>query len=139
LRIHRQLSVEADEPKGRQSQDVLDDIVAHFHRSHMPKKLSNPATWPFVVQEHLVMWGKCIRYQRLRQQITGTKLCSRLGISRTTLYRIEQGSPSASVGIDVTALPVLGIAVQAIPVLYADLWQEGPTCVLPNFREAMHS
>lgn len=89
----------------------------------MPKKLAAAHTWPTLVQERLVMWGMCIRTQRLRQRITVADLSARLGVSRTTLMRLEQGDPGAGAGAYLTALLVLGVADQATPALPASLWQ----------------
>jgi transcriptional regulator with XRE-family HTH domain len=89
----------------------------------MPKKLSTDEAWPTLVQERLVTWGKCIHAQRLQQRITGADLCARLGISRATLRRLEQGSPDASAGAYLTALLVLGLADHATPALPAAFWQ----------------
>lgn len=89
----------------------------------MPKRLSTAEMWPTLVQERLAMWGKCIHAQRLQQRITAADLCARLGISRTTLRRLEQGDPSAGVGAYLSALLTLGLADQAIPSLSPALWQ----------------
>jgi transcriptional regulator with XRE-family HTH domain len=89
----------------------------------MPKKLSTTEAWPTLVQERLAVWGKCIRTQRLRQRITVADLSSRLGISRTTLLRLEKGDPGAGAGAYLTALLALGIADHAVPALPAELWQ----------------
>ncbi|NRR32072.1 helix-turn-helix transcriptional regulator [Oxalobacteraceae bacterium] len=89
----------------------------------MPKKLSKPETWPTLVQERLNAWGKCIKTQRLRQRIPVADLAARLGISRTTLLRLEKGDPGAGAGAYLTALLALGVADQAVPALPAGLWQ----------------
>ena len=89
----------------------------------MPKKLSKPETWPTLVQERLTSWGKCINTQRLRQHIPAADLSARLGISRSTLLRLEKGDPGASAGAYLSALLVLGIIDQAAPALPAELWQ----------------
>ena len=89
----------------------------------MPKKLSKTETWPTLVQERLTIWGKAIRTQRLRQRITIADLSTRLGISRTTLRRLEKGDPGAGAGAYLTALLVLGIVDTAAPGLPVDLWQ----------------
>lgn len=89
----------------------------------MPKKLSTAASWPTLVQERLTVWGACINTQRLRQRITVADLSARLGISRTTLLRLEKGDPGAAVGAYLTALLALGIFDQAVPALPAELWQ----------------
>jgi len=89
----------------------------------MPKKLSKAESWPTLVQERLTIWGKCINTQRLRQRITAADLSARLGISRTTLLRLENGDPGAGAGAYLTALLALGIVDQAAPALPAELWQ----------------
>jgi transcriptional regulator with XRE-family HTH domain len=89
----------------------------------MPKKLSNAEAWPTLVQERLAVWGRAIRAQRLRQRITATDLCARLGVSRATLRRLEQGDPGAAAGAYLTALLALGLADQAAPALPGVLWQ----------------
>lgn len=89
----------------------------------MPRKLSSTETWPTLVQERLIVWGKCINTQRLRQRITVADLSTRLGISRTTLLRMEKGDTGASAGAYLTALLTLGIVDQAAPALPAELWQ----------------
>lgn len=89
----------------------------------MPDKLSTTDAWPTLVRERLTIWGNGIRVQRLRQRITVADLCERLGISRTTLLRLERGEPGASAGAYIAALLVLGIVDQAAPSLPPDLWQ----------------
>jgi transcriptional regulator with XRE-family HTH domain len=91
----------------------------------MPKKLSSAENWPTLVQDRLTEWGKCINTQRLCQRITVADLSARLGISRTTLVRLEKGDPGAGAGAYLTALLALGILDQAAPALQAELWQGG--------------
>ena len=89
----------------------------------MPKKISRSDDWPTLVQERLTTWGKCINTQRLRQRVTVADLSARLGISRTTLVRLEKGDVGAGAGAYLTALLALGIFDQAAPTLPAELWQ----------------
>lgn len=89
----------------------------------MPKKLSTTEPWPTLVQDRLTIWGTCINTQRLRQRITVADLSARLGVSRTTLLRMEKGDAGASAGAYLTALLALGIVDQAVPALPAELWQ----------------
>jgi len=89
----------------------------------MPKKLSKAESWPTLVQERLTAWGRCISTQRLRQRITVADLSARLGISRTTLLRLEKGDPGAGAGAYLTALLALGIIDKAAPALPVELWQ----------------
>jgi transcriptional regulator with XRE-family HTH domain len=89
----------------------------------MPKKISAIEGWPTLVEERLAMWGKCIRTQRLRQRITVDDLSSRLGVSRTTLLRLEKGDAGAGAGAYLTALLALGVVDTAAPALPEALWQ----------------
>lgn len=89
----------------------------------MPKKLTMTETWPTLVQERLSIWGRCIHTQRLRQRITVADLSTRLGVSRTTLLRLEKGDPGAGAGAYLTALLALGVADRAVPALPRELWQ----------------
>lgn len=89
----------------------------------MPKKIADANTWPTIVLERLVVWGRCIQTQRLQQRIKAEDLCARLGISRATLRRLENGDPGAGVGAYLTALMVLGLADQLTPSASPSLWQ----------------
>jgi transcriptional regulator with XRE-family HTH domain len=89
----------------------------------MPKKLSTTEQVPTLVRERLTVWGKCISAQRRRQRIPAADLSARLGVSRTTLFRLENGDPGAGIGAYLTAMLVLGILDQAAPPLAHDLWQ----------------
>ena len=42
--------------------------------------------------------GERLRLARLRRKISTTVAAARVGVSRTTLYRAEQGDPNVSVG-----------------------------------------
>lgn len=89
----------------------------------MPKKIANANAWPTLVLERLLIWGKCIQTQRLQQRIKAEDLCARLGVSRATLRRLENGDPGAGVGAYLTALMILGMADQLTPSVSPDLWQ----------------
>lgn len=75
----------------------------------MPKKLLSPAEVPTLVLERLRGWGNLIRHARLRQKLRAQDLCRRMGISATTLRRMENGDPGASASHYLTALMVLGV------------------------------
>lgn len=64
---------------------------------------------PLPVVRALKKLGRDIRHARLRRRIPTTLMAKRALISRTTLSRIEQGSPSASLGAYATVLFVLGL------------------------------
>jgi transcriptional regulator with XRE-family HTH domain len=88
----------------------------------MPKKTLPASAVPTLVQERLTIWGKCIRKQRITQNLQANDLCSRMGISDATLRRLENGDPGAGTGIFLTALLVLGILDLTVPVPDEQLW-----------------
>ncbi|MES2257724.1 MAG: helix-turn-helix transcriptional regulator [Pseudomonadota bacterium] len=75
----------------------------------MPKKLLISDEVPTLVLERLRGWGILIRNTRQIQQMRAQDLCTRLGISRTTLRRLEQGDPGAGAGLYLNVLMTLGV------------------------------
>jgi len=57
--------------------------------------------------EILETMGEQIKMARLRRRITAELAAERAGISRATLWAVEKGSPSVSVGIYAAALHAL--------------------------------
>ncbi len=53
--------------------------------------------------------GEDIRYARIRRKFTMGDLSKRSGISRSTLDKVEKGSPSVAIGIYARVLFLLGI------------------------------
>lgn len=53
--------------------------------------------------------GEDIRYARIRRKFTMSDLSKRSGISRSTLDKVEKGSPSVAIGIYARVLFLLGI------------------------------
>ena len=88
----------------------------------MPKKILSAHAVPTLVQERLTIWGKCIRKQRIIQNLQAGDLCSRMGISDATLRRLEKGDPGAGTGIFLTAFLVLGILDLTALVPDEQLW-----------------
>lgn len=88
----------------------------------MPRKMLSADAVPSLVTERLTIWGRAIRTQRVRQRITADQLCTRIGISRATLSRVERGDPAVNVAGYMTAFLVLGILDEAMPPLSAALW-----------------
>ena len=91
-------------------------------KAFMPRKLLSAESVPSLVSERLTIWGKAIRTQRVRQRMTADQLCVRVGISRATLSRIEQGDAAVNVAGYMTAFLVLGILDEAMPPLHPMLW-----------------
>lgn len=53
--------------------------------------------------------GERLKIARLRRQITTLLMAERVGVSRDTLHRLEQGDPNIAFGTYVRALRVLGL------------------------------
>jgi hypothetical protein len=72
----------------------------------------NPAvlTVPIPVARALRKLGHDIRDARRRRRIPVAVMAARASISRTTLSKVEKGSPGVSLGIYATVLFVLGLA-----------------------------
>jgi transcriptional regulator with XRE-family HTH domain len=92
----------------------------------MPKKLLAPKAMSALVIERLKVWGKCVRTQRVTQNIPALHLCARVGISDATLRRVERGDPGVGVGTYLTTLMVLGILDVAAPMPDILYWSTDP-------------
>lgn len=53
--------------------------------------------------------GKMIRLGRLRRKLTAQELAERVGVSRSTLQRIEKGDPKVEFGLMLEAAAIVGI------------------------------
>lgn len=81
----------------------------------MPKKIVVDPFLSAGVVSRLVQWGKIIRTQRVRTKVTAGDFCGRIGISLSTLRRLEAGDPAVSVGSYLSALSALGVLDLAVP------------------------
>ncbi len=74
--------------------------------------MKSPAnhTLPRVARESLVKLGKDIAVARKKRRISTVSMAERAFISRGTLYKVERGEPSVSMGIYATVLAILGLA-----------------------------
>lgn len=68
----------------------------------------------------LVTLGENIRLARLRRKLTTEQVAERAGIGRKTLYGIELGSPSVSMGNYLQVLFVLGLQNDIVNVAAND-------------------
>lgn len=57
----------------------------------------------------LTEMGENIKLARLRRKLTTEQISERAGISRSTLWQVEKGEPSVSLGIYLKVLFVLGL------------------------------
>ncbi|WP_080903100.1 helix-turn-helix domain-containing protein [Parabacteroides sp. Marseille-P3160] len=53
--------------------------------------------------------GENIKFARLRRKLTAEQVAERAGISRSTLWQVEKGLPSVSMGTYAQVLFVLGL------------------------------
>jgi hypothetical protein len=91
----------------------------------MPRKLTPHEAVPTIIEERLIVWGRCIRAQRASQRITSPDLARRMNVSRATLQRLERGDPGAAASLYLRAFVVLGILDIAAPVPPDRLWADG--------------
>jgi DNA-binding XRE family transcriptional regulator len=117
---------------------VLFNIILNLWREiDVPKKILQPEAMPTLVQERLHLWGSCIKTQRITQQIRREDLCRRMGISDSTLRRLESGDTRPSIGLYFAALYVLGMLDVVVPALPQNLWNStGRRRVRPLAKEA---
>lgn len=73
------------------------------------QKLSTESPVPIPVRRAIRKLGQDIRDARLRRRIPTQILAERASISRTTLYKVENGDVNVSMGIYATILFVLGL------------------------------
>ena len=65
---------------------------------------------PRAARQALAKLGADIAVARKKRRISTVSMAERAFISRGTLYKVERGSPSVSMGIYATVLAILGLA-----------------------------
>jgi len=65
--------------------------------------------------------GENIKLARLRRRISSEQMAERTGTSRKTIYNIEQGSPSVSIGSYLQVLFVVGLEKDLLKVAGEDI------------------
>ena len=58
--------------------------------------------------DELAIMGEQIKLARLRRSLSATLVAERAGISRATLWKVENGDPSVAMGIYAAVLHALG-------------------------------
>lgn len=61
------------------------------------------------IRKILSEMGENIKLARLRRKLSARQVAERANIGRTTLFRIEQGSPNVSIGSYLLVMQVLGL------------------------------
>lgn len=64
---------------------------------------------PIPVKKGLAKLGNDIKEARIRRRISMDMMAQRAGISRPTLAKIEQGDPTASIGVYAKVIFILGL------------------------------
>lgn len=72
-------------------------------------KSQAPKTLPRVARQALVKLGADIAVARKKRRISTVSMAERAFISRATLYKVEKGDPTVSMGIYATVLAILGL------------------------------
>ncbi|MEX0740772.1 MAG: helix-turn-helix transcriptional regulator [Pseudohongiella sp.] len=67
------------------------------------------STLPRAARHALIKLGEDIAIARKKRRISTVSMAERAFISRGTLYKVEKGDPSVSMGIYVTVLAMLGL------------------------------
>lgn len=73
-------------------------------------KSQAPKTLPRAARRALVKLGADIAVARKKRRISTVSMAERAFISRATLYKVERGDPTVSMGIYATVLAILGLA-----------------------------
>lgn len=82
---------------------------------------------PLEVAEQLRVLGEHIRVARIRRRKGQAEIASACGIGRTTLHRIEAGSPGTTIGNVYAVLWALGLLTSTRAVADPDADQHGKT------------
>ncbi len=72
-------------------------------------KSQAPSTLPRSARQALVKLGVDMTVARKKRRISTVSMAERAFISRGTLYKVERGDPSVSMGIYATVLSILGL------------------------------
>lgn len=65
---------------------------------------------PRAARKALAKLGEDIQVARKKRRISTISMAERAFISRSTLYKVERGDPTVSIGIYATVLGLLGVA-----------------------------
>lgn len=73
------------------------------------------------VQKILEQLGENIKLARLRRKLSAAQIAERADISRSTLWQIEKGTPSVTIGAYIQVLFVLGLEKDMLQVASDDV------------------
>lgn len=81
----------------------MDRYIRHIMKSQATNTL------PRAARQALIKLGEDITVARKKRRISTVSMAERAFISRGTLYKVEKGHPSVSMGIYATVLAILGL------------------------------
>jgi len=71
--------------------------------------MANANILPTRVRRSLVQVGRGVNIARRRRKLTAAMMAERIGVTRQTFRRVEQGDPTVAMGTYLMALFVLGL------------------------------
>ncbi len=83
------------------------DTKADSPKIYGMAKTSHPS-FPSVLKQ-MRSFGERLQMARLRRELTTVQFSERVGVSRETIRRLEQGDPTIAIGTYMRALRVLGL------------------------------
>jgi transcriptional regulator with XRE-family HTH domain len=75
----------------------------------MEMTATHKRTYSRYALEGLGLFGKTIRLGRMQHRLTAQELAERIGVSRSTLQRIEKGDPKVEIGLMFEAAAIVGV------------------------------
>lgn len=87
--------------------DKTDYLVYNYKRNGGSNMSRKAATVLPQTQKNLSTMGEQIKLARLRRNLSVDLVSERAGISRATLWNVEKGSPSVSIGVYAAVLHAL--------------------------------
>ena len=72
-------------------------------------KSNSTNTLPRAARQALIKLGEDITIARKKRRISTISMAERAFISRGTLYKVERGNPTVSMGVYATVLAILGL------------------------------
>ena len=88
---------------------AIDNVMSNTSITLLPK-----------VQKILDQFGEKIKLARLRRRLSTEQVAERAGINRTTLWNIERGMPTVTIGAYCQVLFVLGLIDDLLKVASDD-------------------
>jgi DNA-binding XRE family transcriptional regulator len=93
---------------------------------------------PFEVADQIRLLGARVRVARIRRRLNQAELAQSCHLARTTLQRIEAGSPGSAIGAVYTVLWTLGLLPSASALADPDADEHGKTLEAARLAKRVH-